>query len=247
MSFTIKETLPNKSLLVFLFVKKEKELLRVRHNGNNYKSVLEFKNLDPHTVGYVYYSPSSLDDIKLINEFGIAVNVMNRVYGYLAFVSAIVLSFFAVDMFFPFLKFFIITKIFERLKFMNVNVGELLEAFLIEQQDFWYYSNSANSDSKNAKYFSKSRDKLDFYKVPLLSLMSLWDKYLMYGVVYTIRFGIRRVIRYTQSQDKVSPWDKVLTYISIKLIQISFLFTINDIVFFASRNILHQNVFNGEL
>ena len=42
----------------------------------------------------------------------------------------------------------------------------------------------------------KSRAKLDLYKIPILSIMSVWDKYLMFYIAMTLAFAVRKMLRY---------------------------------------------------
>jgi hypothetical protein len=53
----------------------------------------------------------------------------------------------------------------------------------------------------------KYRRKLSIYEIPVLSFMSIWDKYLMYLTVYVLKTVVTRVLQYARSIDRASELD----------------------------------------
>jgi hypothetical protein len=95
----------------------------------------------------------------------------------------------------PIMALFMILKVISRLKLINIEYGEIQEAFLGSMGGAFQVSGKG-INKKDLLLTYKSRAKLDFYKIPILSMMSIWDKYLLVYVIMTLGFAVRKMLKY---------------------------------------------------
>ena len=124
------------------------------------------------------------------------------------------------------------------MKFLFVFFGLLLEIFLSQLGNLFQIS-GREKDKINDDFDYKYRRKLSKYKIPVLSFMSIWDKYLFYAAVYILKTVVTRVLQYAVKIEKATELDQRLIKIYMNLMIICLTFTIYDIFLFGSRNLLH--------
>jgi hypothetical protein len=95
----------------------------------------------------------------------------------------------------PVMALFMVLKVVSRLKLINIEYGEIQEIFLGSMGGAFQVSGKGVS-KRDLLLTYKSRAKLDFHKIPILSMMSVWDKYLMFYVMMTLGFAVRKMLRY---------------------------------------------------
>jgi hypothetical protein len=95
----------------------------------------------------------------------------------------------------PVMALFMILKVVSRLKLININYGEIQEVFLGSMGGAFQVSGKGVT-RKDLFLTYKSRAKLDLHKIPILSMLSIWDKYLMFYIVMTLGFAVRKMLKY---------------------------------------------------
>ena len=79
------------------------------------------------------------------------------------------------------------------MKLLFIPFGLILEAFLGQLSNLFQISGK-EKDIINDQFDYKYRYKLSIYNIPVLSYMSIWDKYLMYMIVFLLKSLVKRVL-----------------------------------------------------
>jgi hypothetical protein len=95
----------------------------------------------------------------------------------------------------PVMALFMVLKVISRLKLINIEYGDIQEAFLGSLKGAFQVS--GRGITKNDLFLTyKSRAKLDLYQIPILSMLSIWDKYLIFYVIMTLAFAVKKMLKY---------------------------------------------------
>ena len=124
-------------------------------------------------MNYKYLKPIDQEEIRAVENQGRAVSSTSSAVGGGALAAGLGLSFLGGDFIYPLLKFMIIVKIVGRLKFMNVQLGELLETF-IDNIGGAFDTSGGDKDNENWLFDWKYRYKLSRYNIAVLAWLDLY-------------------------------------------------------------------------
>jgi hypothetical protein len=58
---------------------------------------------------------------------------------------------------------------------------------------------------------------MDINLIQILSLMSIYDKYILFLAMVILKFGTKKMMKYTMNKSSLQKWDAVITTLAFKI------------------------------
>ena len=141
------------------------------------------------------------------------------------------------------IKFIQSMKLFTRLKYIGVNFGKILTAFLTTGSEF---NKDAAKYNDDLQYYSqKTNNKLSLYNVSLITIEKIHWKFALYLISFLLKGFVKFNVRRMKEADKVDVSMCKVIYFLSKIHFIMVNIWIIDFIFYSIRSILHIKKLDG--